>query len=64
MFKINSIMLRFVLCLTLLAVAVKSKNLNFKVCGRELTETIQRYCSGKYFPRSPVDDKRSSSTRG
>lgn len=65
MFNKYSTMLKFVLCLTLFAVTVKSKNINFKVCGQELTDTIQRYCSGKYFPRLPVDaKKRSSINRG
>lgn len=60
----HSTMLRFVLCLTLFAVIVNAKNLNFKVCGQELTETIRRYCSGKYFSRSALEAKRSMTTRG
>lgn len=64
MFSNHSTMLRFVLCLTLFAVIVNAKNLNFKVCGQELTAAIGKYCSGKYFSRSGLEAKRSMTTRG
>lgn len=64
MFSNGSMMLKFVLFLVVvLGVTVQSKDVNFKVCGQELTDTIKRYCSGRYNARVSMD-KRMSNERG
>lgn len=59
----HSMMLKLVFCLIFIVVTAQPKNTRIKACGQELTDTISRYCSGRYYSRIP-ESKRSSNERG